>query len=175
MGGLVKVYAVGIYVDPTLAKSALADWHGFSATDIASAKPLWDAFCSPKAPFTRTVRLIVVRDVAGTHFQNGFERAVLPRVKQASAGGNCRPAEVKRLAKKFCAFFAGVGKMKIGSEIRITVDGELVTLYVDGRTLGDVRCAQLAWAVLDMYVGDESVVPGLKDNVAIGLHEVLAS
>lgn len=173
MGGLVKVYAVGIYLDQAAARSALADWIGFTADDIIASDPLWNTLCSVDAGISRTVRMVVVKEVNGKHMQNGFERALLGRVASFSKTGRCRPKESKALAKRFCALFATVGTMKVGSDIRITVDGDLITLVIDGRFIGKLQNAQLSQALLDMFVGDKAVVHGLREEVAKGLELML--
>lgn len=174
MRGLVKVYAVGVYFDPKGARSTLRDWQGFSTKEIITADPLWEALCSPSVGFSRTIRMVVVRNVSGNHMQNGFERALLGRVATAAKRGRCSPSKCKKDAKAFCSLFTAVGMMKIGSEIRILVEKDLVKLVVDGRLIGQVRNAQLTWAVLDMFLGSAGVVDGLRDEVAKGLETLLS-
>ena len=173
MGGLVKVYAVGIYLDPKGVRTALADWHGFSVNEISSADPLWETLCSPAAKYTRTVRMVVVRQVEGHHMQHGFEKALLKRVATAAKRGRCSPSKCKKDALEFCSLFTTVGTMKNGSEIEIKVQGDIVNLVIDGRLIGQIRNAQLSWAVLDMFLGSRGVVAGLRNDVAKGLRTLL--
>ncbi|CAN8062002.1 unnamed protein product, partial [Agarophyton chilense] len=173
MGGVVKVYAAGIYVHPTHARRALRAWRRFSAPELLRADPLWTVLCTHAAVPT-VVRLVVARQVLGSHMQNGFERQLLHRVARAAKmGGACRPVECKAHAKRFCALFANVGTMKVGSDVRIALDDDLVTLTVDGRLLGEIRSKQLASSLLDMFLGPKAVVEGLRHDVANGLEHLL--
>ncbi|PXF47335.1 Fatty-acid-binding protein 1 [Gracilariopsis chorda] len=174
MRGLVKVYAVGVYLDAVSARHSLRNWSGFDVDDILEAQPLWNALVEgAPALGVRTVRMVVVRQVVGSHMQHGFERQLIPRVLHIAKRGGCRPADCKADAKRFCALFCLVGTMKVGSDVRIAVDADVVSLSVDGRVLGEVRSKQLAVAVMDMFLGDRSVVNGLRRDVAVGLHQWL--
>lgn len=174
MRGLVKVYAVGVYLDAVSARHSLSKWSGFQVDDILHAQPLWSAIVEGAPELgVRTVRMVVVRQVVGSHMQHGFERQLIPRVSHIAKRGGCRPADCKADAKRFCALFCLVGTMKVGSDVRIAVDADLVSLSVDGRVLGEVRSKQLAVAIMDMFLGDRSVVNGLRRDVAVGLHQWL--
>lgn len=172
MGGLVKVYAVGVYIDTGSAREKLTSWKGYSAKELQTAQPFWDVVCG-RSSLHRVLRLVVVRDVGGKHMQQGFERALYPRVTSKAKEGNVRPSEAKAKAKEFCKMFNLVGTMKIGSDIRISVDHDAVRLVVDERELGVVHSDTLAWALMDMFVGEKGVVNGLREDVAEGLERIL--
>lgn len=173
MGGLVQVYALGLYVDRSAARAALADWMGFSRADILSSDALWNAVCDAQAPFRRTFRFVVVREVGGKHMRNGFDRGLTPRVAKAAKKGKCKPAECKKATKKFADMFLGVGTMKVGSEVRVVLEGGKVSLTIDGRTLGEVDNPQLAWAMADMFLGENAVAPTLRVSTAEAFEELL--
>lgn len=173
MGGLVRVYAIGLYVDQEAARLALSDWTGFSESDILSSDALWDAVCDPNASFRRTFRMVVVREVGSKHMRDGFDRGLAPRVIAASKKGKCKPAECKRALKQFSDLFMSVGTMKVGSDARITVDNASVSLTIDGRWLGEVKNPQLAWAMADMFLGEKAVAPTLRKSSAKGLEKLL--
>ena len=172
MGGLVKVYAVGVYMDAGSAREHLTSWKGYSAKELQTAQPFWDVVCG-RSSLHRVLRLVVVRDVGGNHMQQGFERALYPRVASKAKEGRVRPSEAKAKAKEFCKMFNMVGTMKIGSDIRISVDHDAVRLVVDERELGVVHSDVLAWALMDMFIGEKGVVKGLREDVADGFERIL--
>lgn len=173
MGGLVRVYAVGFYVDPQAARAALADWVGFSQADILSSDALWDTVCDANASFRRTFRMVVVREVGGKHMKDGFDRGIRPRVAAAAKKGRCKPAECKKAVHQFSNLFMSVGTMKVGSEIKIAVDNGNVSLTVDDRWLGEVKNPQLAWAMVDLFLGGRPVTPTLRQSSAEALEALL--
>lgn len=59
--------------------------------------------------------------------------------------------------------------MKVGSVADLVVSEGLVTLVIDGRTVCAVKDDALAWAVADMYVGDDAVTPDFRTHVVSGL------
>lgn len=173
MGGLVRVYALGLYFDRSAARTALSDWKGFSCEEILSSDALWHAVCDADATFTRTLRFVVVREVGGKHMRTGFERGLAPRVAKAVKKGKCKPAECKKATKKFADMFLSVGTMKVGSEVRVVLDGTKVCLSIDGRWMGEVANPQLAWAMADMFLGEKAVAPTLRTSTAEAFEELL--
>lgn len=173
MGGLVRVYALGLYADRSALRDALSNWKGFTREEILSSDALWDSVCDARAPFTRTFRFVVVREVGGKHMRTGFERGLAPRVAKAIKNGRCKPSECKKATKKFAEMFLGVGTMKIGSEAVVVLDGDKVSLTIDGRWMGEVRNSQLSWAMADMFLGDNAVAPTLRSSTADALEELL--
>lgn len=173
MGGLVRVYAIGFYVDAHAARGALADWEGFSRKDLLASDPFWDAICDAQAPFQRTFRMVVVREVGGKHMKDGFDRGIKPRVAAAIKKGKCKPAECRKSVSRFSDLFISLGTMKVGSEVRITLENGSVSLTVDGRWLGVVKNAQLAWAMADMFLGQKAVAPTLRQSSAEALEALL--
>lgn len=173
MGGLVRVYALGLYADRSALRDALSNWKGFSREEILSSDALWDSVCDVKASFTRTFRFVVVREVGGKHMRTGFERGLAPRVAKAVKKGRCKPSECKRATKKFADMFLGVGTMKVGSEAVVVLDGDKVSLTIDGRLMGEVRNPQLSWAMADMFLGGNAVAPTLRVSAAETLEELL--
>lgn len=180
MRQLVQVYSVGLYVDnhnDALTNELLA-WKHFNAADLLdNAEGVWDLLCNPKTP--KTIRMVVVRSVSGKHMGDGFRRALKTRVAQyASIHGGVSPSQVKKKMDDFCNSFSKVGLMKEGSiaDISICIDagGEtFVKLVVDGRCVAVVQDKALAWGLSDMYLGDNSVVSGMRREVASGLEDLL--
>lgn len=180
MRQLVQVYSVGLYVDNDndALKNQLLAWKHFNSADLLdNAEGVWDLLCNPETP--KTIRMVVVRSVSGKHMGDGFRRALKTRVAQyASSHGGVSPSQVKKKMDDFCSSFSKVGLMKEGSvaDISISTDagGEtVVKLIVDGRCIAVVQDKALAWALSDMYLGDKSVVSGMRGEVASGLEDLL--
>lgn len=172
MGGLVRVYALGFYVDEVVLKKMLGDWSGFGREDILHAELLWEKLCE-SSEVKRTIRMVVVREVTGAHMQRGFERGLMGRVVKRSRRGKCKPAECKQAVGLFGKLFGDVGVMKVGSEVVMEIGGGGIRVWIDGRSMGEVRNEVLEWAVGDLFLGERSVAPTLRASVAEGLECVL--
>lgn len=167
MQRLVKVYAVGLYVDAETLRARLGKWAMFTADEVRGAGGFWNAVCD--GGVHKTVRVVVVREVVGVHMGNGFERALVPRVKARGARDGRSARESKGVVKDFCQGFCEVGTMKVGSEALIRIRGARCELVIDGRVLRVVEDQSLGWALCDMYVGEQAVVTSFRDEVVDGL------
>lgn len=176
MGGIVQVYALGMYVDPKCLRKLFSSYAETSAEQLMEEKEFWDTLCSANAPLERTLRMVVVREVAGKHMQHGFERGLLPRIRRASNKSSISLAKGKAALKDFTKIFVDVGTMKVGSDVRIALrDGKRLDIEIDGRAVGSVKNEALTWALLDMFLGDKPVAPTLKSAVSSGVSRVLNS
>lgn len=172
MRQLVKVYAIGLYVDEKDVVAALQKWKRFSSADICGTDPVWEKLC--EGSMAKTFRIVVVRQVAGSHMGSGFEHALLPRARAhvARIGGRT-PREVRDTVKDFCKAFSQVGTMKLGSIVNIRIQDDRVELVIDERVLRVVTDPCLAWALADMYLGDRSVVSAFRMEISKGLTKLL--
>lgn len=172
MRKLVRVYAVGVYVRPESIQSKLKPWQQFSASDMESATAVWDTLCSGDVGLV--IRLTVVRQVGGAHMADGFERALKPRVSTySSKNGGRPPKEIKKAVREFCDGFRDVGAMKVGSTAHIYVNGSSIELVIDGRVMREIEDPGVAWSVADMYLGENTVIPALRSDVARGIVDML--
>lgn len=159
MGGIVRVYTVGLYVSPVKARDALQAYIGRGADDLLEDDAFWTDVCTRTEP---VLRLVVVREVNGTHMASGFERGLTKAMGKRSAA-----------QKRFAALFKRLGVMKVGSEMIIRCENSLVELIVDGRPIGAVHDSALVRSLTAMYVGERAVTPSLKADVANGFAEIL--
>lgn len=172
MRKLVRVYAVGVYVRQKSVQAKLKPWHQFSASDMESASAVWETLCSGDVGLV--IRLTVVRQVGGAHMADGFERALKPRMSTFSAkNGGRPPKEVKKAVREFCDGFRDVGAMKVGSTAHIYINGSKLELVIDGRVMREMEDRGVAWGVADMYLGENTVIPALRSDVARGIVEML--
>lgn len=168
----VPVYILQLYVDPTRVRAKLALWRGQSAAFILADRDFWDRLSSPLTDFRRTVRLSVLRTVTGNHMQHGFERGLGWRVK-AAARKMGLPGGRDGL-KVFNKAFVNAGVLEEGSEIIIRFRGMgRMTLLVGKGEAVEIDSKPLVWALLQMFYGEKSVAPTVKENVAHGFEEML--
>lgn len=160
MGGIVQVYSVGVYVRSDGIDGIRSPEGPLEAPD---GEKFWDDVFANQHLL---LRLVVVRQVNGTHMASGFERG-LSKVVSAK-----RPTTAM---KRFGALFKKLGNMKVGSEMLITCDpaSGTVHLVVDGREIGTVHDPTLTNALPLMYLGEKSVTPGLRANTAQGFCDYL--
>lgn len=168
----VHVYILQLYVDTARVPTKMALWRGASPDFILRDKDFWEKLASPVSDLRRTVRMQLVRDVTGKHMQTGFERGLGWRVKYAArkmglAGG-------KEGLKEFNKAFVDAGVMKEGSEVLIRFLGHgRIQVCVEGRDAVDIESQPLVWALLQMFYGEKSVAPNVKERVAEGFSELL--
>lgn len=158
MGGIVRVYAVGVYVSPIALRASLRAHKGRQAAELLTDAKFWSDVC------TRTeavVRLVVAREVTGAHMATGFERGLTKATKRSASH------------KRFAALFKKLGVMKVGSEVIIRCEKGIVELLVDGRHVGSVDDNALAPDILAMYLGERAVTPSLKADAARGFADLL--
>lgn len=173
MRSIVKVYAIGVYMDLLELRTALSAWDRFNAEELEKADAVWTTLCD--VSMAKTFRLVVVRQVPGYHMASGFERALVGRaMDRAKQVGGRTPKEVKKEVKRFCAWFSDVGNMKIGSVVTMNVREGGADLTIDGRWMGRVEDDCLAWALGDMFMGETAVVPTLRGDVAQTVHAIVA-
>ncbi|TYI47556.1 hypothetical protein E1A91_D13G182200v1 [Gossypium mustelinum] len=74
----VKVYAAGLYVNPSIL-SKLDAWKGRSAAQIQDDMPLFKSFFED--PMEKSLQIVLVRDVDGKTFWDALDEAISPRIK----------------------------------------------------------------------------------------------
>jgi Chalcone isomerase like len=165
----IQVYAIGLYVDASLAAELLQDWRG-AGPDFGPA--FWTELTNPSSPLTRTLRMKVVREVSGKHMQHGFDRALIPRVR-AAASSMGMPGG-KDALRKFNAIFKSAGVLRVGTEICIKCTGfDTLVLEINQQHCVTLHNKALVWAVLDMFLGEAPVAPNVKSRVAESFHSLL--
>lgn len=169
----VPVYALGLYCDAAYAGALLSQWAGVSGAGILDDREFWERLSSPSSALRRTVRMVTVREVSGDHMQTGFNRGLAWRVKAMSK--RTRLAGGKEALKKFNRAFKDAGVMKEGTEILVRFLGQgWMQVCIEGRPPVDIDSPVLVWAVLQMFYGEKSVAPNVKERVAHGFAEILS-
>jgi hypothetical protein len=164
----VKVYAFGLYVDAAGARAALAAWRGKSAADLGRDQSLYNELL--KGSFPMTLRLVMTRDVGADQMSEAFNEVLGPRVAQAEQRGMPGGAEA---LTRFRAFFSD--RLTKGTELVFSRNGNTLKVSIGGKDAGEIDNGALAWALFDVYLGDQPISPDGKKTVVGRLPEVLGA
>jgi hypothetical protein len=143
----VKVYAVGLYVDP----KALADYKGKGATPELYKSLVW-------GDFRREIRMKFIRDgIAAKTIRGAFEE---------SLGGTDAS-----LREKFLGCF---GDVKTGDEyILSSVPGGTLEIVVAGQAKPPIADKAFAAAVFAIWLGDKPIQADIKRGLVSRVATVL--
>ncbi|MBA0632700.1 hypothetical protein Godav_001394, partial [Gossypium davidsonii] len=164
----VKVYAAGLYVNPSIL-SKLDAWKGQSAAQIQDDMPLFKSFFED--PMEKSLQIVLVRDVDGKTFWDALDEAISPRIKAPT------PVDESALST-FRGIFQGRPLNK-GTSIFLTwphPSKMLVAVSSDGlptSTDATIESPNVGSALFDVFFGDAPVSPSLKTSVATGLATIL--
>jgi hypothetical protein len=164
----VKVYAFGLYVDASAARTSLANYAGQTAKDLEKDDAFYDLLLEMEFPMT--LRLLMTRDVGGEDMAEAFDGALRPRVQTAAAEMSMPGGEAA--LDTFRAFF-DVDELTKESEIVFTcADGTLMT-SVRGDVQPEIASPALCWALFDVYLGEKPISKGGKKSVVNRFPELL--
>ena len=181
----VKVYALGVYVEPLAAAKALVKWQGVKPKKLRQDDKFFAALLAGN--FSKTLRWVFVRDVDGEAIAEAFEDQLEPRLKKMAkeaqaVAKNEKQEEAAKDAQKNAqnGLLALKGyftkELKEGQEILFVwhSDGTLITLS-DGKILGKIGSGVLAHALFDTTLGEDPVSESAKENMADGLLGVFST
>jgi hypothetical protein len=169
----VDVYAYGIYLEPRAAQRILARWKGTDAAKLAKDEEFYAALYSGE-PLAKTLRMVFVRNVDGEDVAEAFEEGLAPRIARAAKEPYSLPDATEELAR-FKGYFS-LDKLKKGNEVVISVDeaGRLTT-EVAGEIKPPIQSPALAWAMFDVFLGDDPIEERGKREVVGRVPELLAT
>jgi len=152
----VKVYAVGMYVEAAGVQEALSKWKGKKASELAKDEGFYKALLG--APVTKSLRLVMTRDVDGEDMGEAFSDSLGPRVDRAVKGLEEAKAKAARANMKT---FKGVFSMdELAEETEIIFTwlpkGGLVTT-IDGKPQGVLDAPVLSRALFDIYFDKDPI------------------
>eukprot|EP00051_Salpingoeca_urceolata_P032415 m.15607 g.15607 ORF g.15607 m.15607 type:complete len:292 (+) comp5061_c0_seq1:683-1558(+) len=143
--GLVKVYAVALYVGEVDVRAAPSDGNSFV-----------EAVATGRVPATLVIKM--ARDVPAATMNSALQEALITRVIQFGGG------EKDLQAATALGELLLQGKANLTTEtevalgVDVTADGTLrLTVAIDGHDLGQIRNNCLCHAVLDTYAGTLAV------------------
>ena len=165
----VHVYAFGLYVDEDGARESLSEFVGRSAAELAGDQRFHARLLDLE--FAMTLRLVMVRTVAGGDVANAFDDALRPRMAAAGAG---EPGDSQAL-ERFRGYF-DAPEIETGTEIvfACTAAGRLTTT-VGGDGQAPIDSPALCRALFDVYLGREPISAEGKKTVIAGFPELLAA
>ncbi|KAJ0962612.1 hypothetical protein J5N97_027734 [Dioscorea zingiberensis] len=157
----VKVYAAGFYVASSIKEKLGAE--------IVKDPTLFTSIL--KAPFQKSLKIVLVRDVDGKTFWNALNDVILPRIKE--------PTSVDEFALSTFRDTFQKRDLKNGTLILLTwvePSKMLVSISSDGRPSNIdavIESENVTMSLFDGYFGDSPVSPTLKASVADGIAVVL--
>jgi len=165
----VKVYAFGLYVDPTGARAALSAYAGRDAAALANDATLYEALL--RLSFPMSMRLVMTRNVSGEQMAEAFDGALRPRVVAAAGRGM---AGGEAALTTFRGYFS-VEQLTSGTELLFTCDNGTLHSQVASQPKAPIGNPALCWALFDVYLGREPISSNGKKSAVGRLPEVLAA
>ena len=155
----VKVYACGLYVDPSAARAAVGDAYvGRKVSDVAKDQSLFATLLND-AKVEKTARLVFARDLDSAKVSDALSERLRPALGAGSAS-----------LRAFESHFEGV-QFKKGQSLTFSAVGGKLHTSIQGKEVGAIADPELCVALFDAYLGKDPVVPGAKQS----LGEQLAS
>jgi len=166
----VKVYAFGLYVDPTGARDALAAFAGKDHKALSGDRSFYATLLERRFPMT--LRLVMTRDVGGEDMAEAFDGALRPRVQRAATEMGLGGGE--EALEQFRGYFS-VEQVTKGTELLFicTPDGTL-SPTVKGEPKPPINSAALCWALFDVYLGDKPISGDGRKSVIQNFPALLA-
>ncbi len=153
--GPIKVYGVGMYVDPLGSRLALKKYRG-------KAELPAPAFL---AGFGKTLVLKMSFGVTKEKIASALVESIKPRM---SGGGNAIE-QFEAILLDGCERYAKGGRACVGTEFAFAIKGSSLGVAVNGKSAGSVSSQPLVQALLKCYFDGKPVSPGLKATCSEGL------
>ncbi len=168
----VNVYSYVVYADTAFIEKDLADWKGKSAKALGKDAALYTKLLQPNG--TKELRMRFCRDVDAEDIVEAFEDSLEPRILSRRKAMQGTKADKLKDLTTFRGFFS-LDELKEGNELHFTwhADGTLCTV-VNGERKPDVKSQDLAWAMFDVYLGDDPISKAGKKDLVSRLPGLLA-
>ena len=97
------------------------------------------------------LRLVMLHDVKTEHVANGFDKGMLPRIRQAQ---NSKVGAGKDTLREFTAFLRRQKQWKKGTNLEfVRTPRGIVVVRVDGKVELTLKSEVFSWALFDTYYG----------------------
>ncbi len=165
----VQVYAYGLYLDSTGAATALAAWTETPPRELQDDAALYRGLLVPT--FGKSLRLVMTRDVDGADMADAFDGALRPRVMHWTdstgvAGGDDALAT-------FRDYFS-IDRLRKETELVFSwLPGDTLVTAIGGEAPRVLHSPALAWALYDVYLGDDPVSKDGKRAIVSGIPALL--
>ncbi|MDP6942073.1 MAG: chalcone isomerase family protein [Planctomycetota bacterium] len=168
----VKVYALGLYVDPVGAAKALDKWQETSVKKMQKDNKFYDALLNGK--FSKTMRWVFVRDVDGEDIAEAFEDSLEPRLKtlakneKGKKGSEARAAAAKTGLKTLKSWFTE--EIEDGQELVFAwhPGGKLI-VQLEGKLIGELTSEHVSTALFDTAIGEDTVAEDAREDFPTGV------
>ncbi|KAG6548003.1 hypothetical protein Mapa_010437 [Marchantia paleacea] len=167
----VKVYAIGLYVDPA-AISSLEAWKSKGSSELVKDESFSKALID--VPFEKSLRIVLARDVDGATFWGALGETLAPRLKAAGAGAAGEQAlnslgdvfKNRPLKDKTVVFLTWTQP----STLHISIAPEGGSPSAPDAS---IESAALLSRLFDVYLGKDPVSPSAKASIAKGIFSVV--
>ena len=151
--GIINIYAMGMYAEPTAAATALAAWKTADLEKLKTDAAYFTALQTGK--FAKTMRLAMVFNVSGDDMASAFDESIQPRLK-TEAG--------KAALAKFRGYFTEPAKD--GEELLFSwnEDGSKVFVKLNGTAKEPIADADFAQVLMAVYLDDKPISEDAKKN-----------
>lgn len=144
--GIIKVYAVGTYVDPI----------AMSAVKKQGDEVITKALLNPDYP--RTIRIVMNRNLSIEKYTSAILEALEPRMNGK---------DIEKL-EEFKKLNPPVDLIE-GAEMEMTIRGDTMLYKNSAGGIGQIQSAIFCRALCDVYFGSDAVSPGHKIEVVKGI------
>ena len=167
----VKIYALGLYIDPEGARASLSRFAGVSASTLERDEYFYRRLLD--LDVAMTLRLVMTRTVDGDDVAKTFDDALRPRIARAVTDTN-GSGELAAL-ETFREYF-DVDEVTTGTEIVFSCGpaGRLAT-SVGGDERPPIDSRALCRALFDVYLGEDPISDDGKRSVIAGFPGLLAA
>lgn len=164
----VKVYAAGLYANPSIS-SSLDAFKAYSAQEITENPSIFSSIF--EAPLEKSLQIVLVRDIDGKTFWDSLDEAISPRIKSPDPGDESALSDFRGtfqgrpLKKGTFIFLTWLDQLKL--LVSVSTDGlpTAVDATIDSKNVTS--------ALFDIFFGNKPVSPSLKSSVAQGLSAIL--
>lgn len=154
-------YAIGLYIDVDEAIGSLAAWDGKTIRRLRKDKLFYKALT--RGDFSKTLRIVMVRDIGIDNWLDSLEERILPRLERydhdlGMQGGRAGWQRVRE--------FFTMKKLHEGNELLFTAygDGRLV-VSLRGTLRGETLSKPLCWAILDCFLWTDPLSESAKKTL----------
>eukprot|EP00190_Bangiopsis_sp_CCMP1999_P000197 CAMPEP_0198728202 /NCGR_PEP_ID=MMETSP1475-20131203/7855_1 /TAXON_ID= ORGANISM="Unidentified sp., Strain CCMP1999" /NCGR_SAMPLE_ID=MMETSP1475 /ASSEMBLY_ACC=CAM_ASM_001111 /LENGTH=234 /DNA_ID=CAMNT_0044490503 /DNA_START=27 /DNA_END=728 /DNA_ORIENTATION=+ len=154
----IKVYGIGLYMKQDEMVKNLSSWRDNTADQLFQDIEFWRVVCSPSV--SKTIVMKVAREVSGKHLQQGFDRAMLKRVRQLAKSGM---EGGKQALKAMNTKIVEKGTFLEGEELQFAIcgNGKLVLTFPDSSFI-EIENKALCLALAEMFLGERAASPEAK-------------
>nr|5WL8_A Chain A, Engineered Chalcone Isomerase epR4 [synthetic construct]5WL8_B Chain B, Engineered Chalcone Isomerase epR4 [synthetic construct]5WL8_C Chain C, Engineered Chalcone Isomerase epR4 [synthetic construct]5WL8_D Chain D, Engineered Chalcone Isomerase epR4 [synthetic construct] len=169
----IKMTAIGVYAEPEVIASHLQKWKGKSASELVEDDGFFKDLV--QAPVEKLVKITIIKGFKGSQYGGALEESIRDRLAALDKYSEAEEEsleelreffQTKSLPKGSVIFFHWPSPSTL--QISVSTDGSLPE-----EAEATVENANVAAALLDVFLGENSVSPSTKASVAEGISALL--